>query len=494
MGKAATQNSCAQLVNRSIGALILANFLFLGQKLPLMPWIAKWRTAAQLERTGRALDAWLAEHGRYPGNLAELMTSPAAQAQDPALYDAAGNRIQYLRLGLDQYLLRSFGPDSQPAKGSGKQDDIIHGNLSKPFSGGLLLDPAPAANSGFTTTWSPAGADGTWSPDERWIARIASNPETGERRLVVVDDTRSRILISDHDRVEEFFWVPGAHQAPQIIFSATGSDVHADGAWRWAIDTGTAVNMMPSADAKVKNSLPGTVVANGPDSAKSARYTIALMQPQLNESFFQLLALRLDGPDSQTPRNFLNPGNLYRCNWQEDTCHRPEGRDSRVEIRISPDQPWHQRGQLTPAQYAWTRLPVRGTAQELLEKWFDAARSEKLIQLRPYVLFYAIILQDQILDSPILAPDSLAQKRLRESADAMSDMLAGSADAARYLQLLVSGAERSTLAQHGSGSRPVFELIDAERTPAPAQQLRPEAASKPGGKKRDETNKKKKRP
>jgi hypothetical protein len=468
MAKTAPQNLCAQLVNLSIGALIIANFLFLGQKLPLLPWIAKWRISRQLEQTGKALDAWRAEHGKYPGNLGEIMASPAAAALKPSLYDAAGNRIQYLRLGFDQYLLRSFGPDSQPAKGSGAQDDMIHSNISQRFSGGLLLKTATTEKVKHASTWSPAGAEGTWSPDERWIAKIAANPETGERRLVVIDDARSRILISEHDRVEEFYWIPGPHQAPQIIFTATGSELHSDGIWRWAIDSGLALNMMPTAEVKGKKRLPGSLETTTSIPARATRFALALMQPRSDESSFQVLAVRLDGPDGyyantgtdgRSTRTFLDARNLYRCRWQSETCERMD--DFPLEIRISPDQPWNQRGQLTAAQSAWTRLPVRGTAQDLLEKWFDATRSEKLVSLRPYVLFYTIILQDQVLSSPVLARDATVRKRLQESADAMVDSLVGSADAARYLQLIVSNSEREKLAQNRSGSRPIFEFTDA---------------------------------
>jgi hypothetical protein len=477
LGKPPTKNPCAQLVNLSITALIVANILFLGQKLPLLPWVAKWRISQQLDRTALALDQWRAAKGQYPHSLTEVLDTSTPGQIMPSLHDAVGNRIQYLRLGPDQYLLRSFGPDAMPATGTGHHDDVIQGSRAMPSPGGLKLSFAPGDTS-IRGTWSPSSAEGAWSPDEKWIARIAANPDTGERLLVIVDDQRSRVLVSEHDRVEEFTWEPGEHLSPSIVFSATGSDLHGDGIYRWQIDTGVTENLMPKPEepagsGKAKDGkLPGSFGSTTQATDSTVRYAIAILQSPGGEhgapEGLDVLAVRLDGPNGFHSRGggqaggprFLDVRNLYRCTWRDGGCSRVKGNAASVRFRISPDQPWRQRGQMTPAQSGWVRLPVRGTARELLEKWFDAATSDRLVPLRPYVLFYAIILQDQIRNSAAIARDTQVSKRLRESADGMSDQLVGSADAARYLQILVSSEEREGLYRLGLDSQKVFEVTD----------------------------------
>ena len=483
------------LVNYSIAGIILANLLFLGQKMPVSSWIAKPRIHAQLRATENVLEVWRKHHGAYPVTLGEMMASAEIRAKNPAFYDAAGNRLQYIRLSLDAFILRSFGSDSIPASSTGDQDDVILESSMARNAGGMVLvapDASPASNAREFTTWPPAATDGLWSPDGSWVARIASNPQTGERRVLVMKDDHSRLLVSPHDRIEEFFWERG-HE-PALIFSATGSDLYDDGVFRWRLsaaqfgDGPKMTNLLESARAKA---LPGRLGVDQKvsEGAQKSRWVIALLQPGEGidwRSGFNVLAVReAELLASGGAKKFFDSGYLWRCPWGTGNCEHEKIMPAKsISFRLALDQIHRIRGRMTSAQQQWSRLPVRGRSQELLEAWFAAAASDSLKTLKPYVIFYAIVLQDQVQEQLQGAGGGTGnpskRRQLSVLTSKMLETLLRDQETPRYLQALLVGGDRSSLKNDGNNSQPVFELTDATEPNKNAENRKSKADSKTG--------------
>jgi len=483
MGNAASQtrskrDPCSLLVNWSIAGLILANLLFLGQKIPVPSWIAKPVIQSQLRATERALELWRSKHGHYPGSLGAMMAAPEIRAKNPPFHDIAGNRLQYIRIGLDAFILRSFGSDSLPALSAGPQDDVILESIASRDSGGMTLvadghrvGSDASANLVEFALYPPAASDGLWSPDGKWVARIASNPDNGEHRIIVMKEDHSRVLISPHDRVEEFLWETGSE--PSLIFSATGSDLYDDGIFRWRLSAGEHADVpgdVPTTENLLSQgsneSLPGGIV-DGQSQPQKSRWVIALLQDN-GDTVSQNGLTVIAAPEAKLiakggSTRFLDPANLWQCPRNRGPCSRLPGLPGKkISFKLTLDQTHKIRGRITPAQERWNQLPVRGRSQDLLESWFAAASSDELSPLQPYVLFYAIVLQDQARASAFGKSNHAIHRKLAEWTAGMTQKLVQSQETPRYLQALILGADRPSLKNKGPGSNPLFELTDTD--------------------------------
>jgi hypothetical protein len=458
---------CGQIVNWSIGALILANLLFLGQKIPVPSLIAKPRTQVGLERTAKALEAWRAANGTYPATLGEMMASPEIRATRPGFHDASGNRFEYIRTGFDRFILRSFGSDSVPATLASGNDDIILESATSRYAGGMVLTnqpPAAASSSLEFFTWPPAAAEGLWSPDGHWLARIASNPATAERRVVVISEDHQRVLVSPHDRIEEFLWEQGTSE-PALIFTATGSELYDDGIYRWRLSSsqpGDALKMENLIDEKMADSLPGHLGGGNSAAAVSRkkRWVLALLQSSGTTNALAVPESELIASGGQ--RKFLDSANVLICPPDGTKCVTNARLQSKQAVfRLALDQTHRTRGTITPGQRTWSKLPTRGKAAELIHAWKSGAGEDAIDVLRPYVLFFSVMLQDQILATrPVTMAPGTIQHLRASNEENMADLLK-SQETPRYLQALLVGGDRPALRNMGYGSRPVFEITDA---------------------------------
>jgi|GEM_PF-1937316 len=480
----ANPDPCGKVVSWSIGTLILANFLFLGQKIPVPSLIAKPRTEAKLERTGKALEAWRAVNGTYPATLGEMMASPQVRDLNPDFHDASGNRFEYIRTGFDRFILRSFGSDSVPATSNSGNDDIILESPDSRHAGGMVLtregsrgSPGADAASFEFFTWPPAAAEGLWSPDGHWLARIASNPATAERRIVVISEDHQRVLVSPHDRVEEFLWETGVNE-PSLIFTATGSELFDDGIYRWrlaASQPGESLQMESLLEETTPVGLPGHLNASGPAGAapQKKRWVVALLQSTGTTNAIAVPENKLLAGAGQ--RKLLDAANVLVCPPDGPKCvtdARLHGKQA--TFRLALDQSHRTRGTITPGQRAWNRLPTRGKGTAMLESWMMAmtampgmmtmtgARESAASAIGPYVLFFNVLLMDQVRATPStnMGPGTLNQ--LQSATEETVRNLLRSQETPRYLQALLVGGDRPALRKMGSnGSRPVFEITDA---------------------------------
>ncbi len=494
--RSANPDPCGYVVNWSIGGLILANFLFLGQKIPVPSLIAKPRTEAHLERTAKALEAWRAVNGTYPATLGEMMASPEVREVNPDFHDASGNRLEYIRTGFDRFILRSFGSDSVPATSNSSNDDIILESASSRYAGGMVLNkrdhpedhkgdsresPVADASSFEFFTWPPAAAEGLWSPDGHWLARVASNPVTAERRIVVISEDHQRVLVSPHDRVEEFLWESGVSE-PSLIFTATGSELYDDGIYRWrltASEPGDSSKMENLIEDKTPEGLPGRLNAGGSAATtpQKKRWVLALLQSTGTTNALAVPEAELIASSGQ--RKFLDATNVLVCPPDGPRCvtnARLHGKQAR--FRLALDQSHRMRGTVTPGQRTWNRLPTRGKGTELLQSWRTGERESATSAMQPYVLFFSVLLHDQVRATPStnMGPGTL--KKLQISTEEAVAALLKSQETPRYLQALLVGGDRPSLRNMGtSDPRPVFEITDARLKEGGADDRKEKAAA-----------------
>ena len=471
----AKPDPCGKVVSWSIGALILANFLFLGQKIPVLSLIAKPRTEAKLERTAKALEAWRAVNGTYPATLGEMMALPQVRDLNPDFHDASGNRFEYIRTGFDRFILRSFGSDSVPATSNPGNDDIILESHDSRYAGGMVLTregsrgsaDADAASLEFFT-WPPAAAEGLWSPDGHWLAWIASNPATAERRIVVISEDHQRVLLVPHDRVEEFLWETGVNE-PSLIFTATGSELYDDGIYRWRLAAsrpGESLQMESLLEDTTPGSLPGHLNTSGPAGAapQKKRWVVALLQSTATTNAIAVPENELLAGAGH--KKLLDAANVLVCPPEGPKCvtdARLHGKQA--TFRLALDQSHRTRGTITPGQRAWNRLPTRGKGTAMIESWrmaMTGARDSAASAIMPYVLFFNVLLMDQVRATPAtnMGPGTL--NKLRSTTEETVRNLLRSQETPRYLQALLVGGDRPALRKMGTnGPRPVFEITDA---------------------------------
>ncbi len=185
---------------------------------------ASQKTLAQVQAL---ISLFLDDQGKTPMDLTELWAFAKARGRPLQRFDAFGQRLDYLRLSDKHFILRSFG-------------NFDRGNL--PRSSQLVLSrvsdaPAVTAKYDYPALLKPSIfpsplALGTTSPDNLSHAQIYVDPSGGQKRLVVRSSARSDAapLVSKHDGVEEFFWLP---TGKEIVYTSTGSARYSDGIYLW---------------------------------------------------------------------------------------------------------------------------------------------------------------------------------------------------------------------------------------------------------------------
>jgi hypothetical protein len=137
------------------------------------------------------------------------------------------------------YLIRSFGADEVQNRPTTPADRIrLHGG-SFPKGAALTYEARPD----ITPALFPASLlEGSDSPDGQWHARLYHDRETRIKHLIIRKKTTSGlVMVAPHDRIEEFFWVPGRLQ---MVYSVTASQRGHDGIYLWDLNTDQAINLL----------------------------------------------------------------------------------------------------------------------------------------------------------------------------------------------------------------------------------------------------------
>lgn len=346
----------------------------------LTPWNAKLRSKATIDRLNYVLLAFKEKYHENPQDLNELRAYAQSIGKKFTPYDNYGQKVEYLRLDKNHYILRSFGSDGIQNT-EGRKSDIGLANWGGSPKDGLYYDYLSALD---PEPYPVALLEGQLSPDRTHMARLFVDPENMTRQLVVKKMTPTGIfMVSDHKFVEEFLWLPSAHH---IIYTATGSTRHRDGIYIWNLKTDRTANLT---DLILEGS---SIDLRGADK----RLWINLVGIHKKEStVFAFIMRRHDGP--LDPDLFYSKTNLFGF---EITDLSP------IKIKLMNRNsfenvvsvPLHKRTLQTDLnvsgtsssniQKLWIELPTSGELEKVVSKWQNFSDKAVDSPMFPYTLWY----------------------------------------------------------------------------------------------------------
>ena len=341
------------------------------------------RTEAILTGNRIVMSSFYAEYKDYPFSLSELRSFARNHKLPLSLYDAFGNRFEYIRLNRREYIIRSFGEDGTQNTVLSDRDPSIVSWRDEPERG-VSYAYLTKLSLGLFPPIMLAGAE---SPNQEWIADLHVDPAQNARKLIVrYLKAKDILLVAPHDQVDEFLWLPNGYQ---IVFTATGSDRYRDGIYLWnLLDDKTesltdlilnrAVDMHHADENRYYISLMG-IHLSGPTVYVylMPSYTYEL-DPVAFHSAATISAIKI--PESRAAPSIVSLSGF-------DTVKTFSALDSIIDRRSSivgtPVRRIHK---------DWMALPFRGDVEQVLSPWTEFTGEHSLSPVLPYALWQLVIL------------------------------------------------------------------------------------------------------
>lgn len=304
---------------------------------------------------------------RAPQNLNEVRLFVKHKKRSFQAYDGFGHMIEYLPLDGSTYLIRSFGEDELEFR-KGHPPDFVISNLLRESPRGISQPSSVNAIS----LYNPSLLLGALSPNGHWQARLYINRDTGARKLVIRDRKNLQsIMVSLHDRVEEFIWHPNSES---VVFTASGSALYKDGVYLWDLSTGTTTNLIDEQFAKFD--------MHGLSAGKNFIVSIAGLDNRRNVLH---VFIAVDSGQAMDPDQFYSQEALVSIslekNAEEEFNITQSSFDSlsfRTLLRASY-QKWQQdsEGDIAVQQRNLLNLRVAGDIGDILENWTSFTAKQK---------------------------------------------------------------------------------------------------------------------
>jgi hypothetical protein len=371
-------------------------------------------TQAVLEQLRLNLLDYKAQFKEFPNNLGELRSFVFSKGKLLSLFDAYGERIDYLRLDDSSFLIRSFGEDGiQNTAGSPKDIGLINwGTLPH---GGAFYQSRPELIPHFYRAPSLLGLD---SPDGSWQGRLFTQKKDQTRHLAVRHRLKQDlIMIAPHDRIEEFYWVsPNA-----LVFTGTESYKMKDGIYLWNLIDDSIVDLLRSVTQN-----GGKEVSKLPILADQAERGYWLTLAGFNAKTKQLYAyITAKNGYMLNPLSFFSAENFFEYTLHEDPRQIKSRQISHGEFYdiIAPKKFDHtplteklslglpfvsKKPKALPIQESWLKLPKSGRLEPSLLAWQQFSIQNAKTPLFAYSLWYLISLYNEsfLLVKPINARES----------------------------------------------------------------------------------------
>lgn len=395
----------------------------------------------RLQLTSQNINQFAREFKRAPRNLNEIRLYSRANQRSFHAYDGYGHIIEYQPLDEGTFLIRSFGEDEVEFR-KGLLPDYVLSNLLKEIPKGI--NAAEKKRSGISV-FNPAFLQGAFSPDGTWHARLYVNADTGVRKLVLRERNSKSLMISLHDRVEEFLW---RSDSESIIFSATGSPLYKDGIYEWSLKTGTAVNILDGQLAKFD--------MHGLATSKNFLISLAGFDDD-NQSVYAFIGV--DQGHSVDPDLFYSDQALINISLKKNRNEEFDLNENRFtassfhKFMEKSYRQWQRvaQGQETSIQKAFLGLPVRGDVASILDRWTEfSAQHRGNAVLFPYLNLHLCIWYGYAS----LAQEGRDAEVLRTYGAEFSRALATDQLSPRYMQALAAHIHKRLI-----GGGPVPELI-----------------------------------
>ena len=358
------------------------------------PWQGLKQTEQALGKADALLSDYIKTYGEVPSNLAQLKAYSAVKKMNLSTFDRYGHRFDYVRLGSKNYLLRSFLRNGSQTT-IFDPPDLLKGRLPNLPKTGYRHSYDQAPRLRLYPAGLLLGADSPQSTSRH--ARLFVDEVTGQKRLVVsMRNYRNHLMIAAHDRIDEFFWLPGGDQ---IVFSATGSNRHRDGIFLWDLRSDIETNLINKLDKRIIDPTASGL------RLRIALSTIVAPGPELYAFIEPILANQPLLPAAQ----FFGPKNLYGFRLAGNATTILEPQEIKLSTWISPllktggdpltlEGTSVKRGSIS--QRKWINLPVSQSTNSLLLAWQHYTEKEAKQTILPYAvwylsMFYGIVAGDE---------------------------------------------------------------------------------------------------
>ena len=370
-------------------------------------------------------------------------------------YDAYGNRLHYQAIGKQSYLLKSYGEDGRENSVI-SQYDISRSNLSpQPFTFWKYSHPK-----GSRLRVYPASLLLGTRNDDGYVARLVINTETHQRFLAVTKSADDFYMVSHHDGIEEFFWVPSSNK---LIYSATGMERYEDGLFLWDLETRNTTNLL----RRFKSDKSKGPIGLDVDHQRFYLSLSSLVKP--DKIYVYLMAangVKLD------PMEFFSQQNLYVVMPSKVA----DGTPVFSKATFQRGKPWYEwmvpgkdilgRESGNVIQKEWVQLPLKGSVGTVLDRWQEFSIRHPQSPIFAYSLWW---LSHVYLDAVRLIKKSNVEQSevIRSYGAELSKALSKLAVAPRYLRA-IAGSLHDRFINEGSIEANISTLtipsdIDADR-------------------------------
>ncbi|MBC7661498.1 MAG: hypothetical protein H7249_17515 [Chitinophagaceae bacterium] len=335
------------------------------------PWSSNHAT---LNRTGDWVTRFQKAQGRLPETLAEVRTYAYSHGQRPDLHDSYGHALFYQPLTEEAFVLKSFGRDAMENTVLISRDESYGKGIAYPASSLR----GETMNESVLNFYQSSFLEGVESSRGSLVASLKSRFRGGSKRLLIQShDDPEFFMISTHDAVEEFLWLPGGFE---IIFTASGSKRYDDGLYYWNLTDNHIVNLLPKVREKFF-----------PRLSAETKITVSLSHVSDAPNFIYFFAMPFQ--NELDPKEFYRYHNFYAFNPRSDFAVSRVTADEDYAIfdyPINHDALIDHDTMLaaTSSQKDWIALTLSGDKQKLLETWQAYCTNHSDSPALPYSLWW----------------------------------------------------------------------------------------------------------
>lgn len=341
---------------------------------------ANEETGQTIKRANRAIQLFKKQFQNFPVSMTELKAFIRLHNFELSLYDAYGHPLEYIPLSNDKYVLRSFGKD-------GGQNTLL---LNQDQSGGnVSVLPSETSMLEYwlephLSTYPAVLVSGSNSPNREWYAKLYANYRDGKKRLVVHHRRKDNFfMVSRHDAIEEFMWLPSGYA---MVYTATSSETYRDGIFYWDLLEDETVNLLAAGSIASNVAVP---------TGGTPRYMLSLAGINIEGShaFFYLV--------HESYGNILSPIELFSSDALVKVS-LPLSTNKKILITRAIDQEGlslfeSEEGLFTTfpsntlsmaIQRHWQKLSLIGDIEQRISQWKSFIKTYKETPLYSYGLYY----------------------------------------------------------------------------------------------------------
>lgn len=348
--------------------LIIISWTFSALWLVLYPGnnLVRWTkyenksTEQTLGEAKNVINEFIREEKVTPLNISMIRAFSKTKGLYFSPYDSLGQRLQYIRLSDRHFILRSFGKDGIQNTNFKNTDQITGVLIKRPQTAHEFENK----KSNSIKSYDPLNLVGSLSPNKKWYAQIYIDRANRKKHLAIRSvKNRNLYMLAPHDNIEEFFWLADSNK---IIYTATNSDLYADGIFIWDINKDKLITII---DSQGKNKLGW--------QSEASQLLISLAGYQVKNS--EIYAYIASSPYEQpvSIKEFLSSDNLYSIKYNninskisinkyDKNFKNPDFENEFWSLHNS-DYILGQRG--SPSQRAWRALPFRGNYIDVIKAW-----------------------------------------------------------------------------------------------------------------------------